>query len=93
MKGIHLLLAFTLEMIMLAIFGFFGYKLSENIVVKWTLAILLPTLAGVAWGIWAAPKSEARLEGMMLVAFKTVMFGLATVALYKAGYTQQAMWL
>jgi len=84
----NLLLAFLLELAMLAAFCIFGWTAAgEATWLKFVLALGLPALAIAAWAIWGAPRSRTRLKGRGLLIFKIVMFGLATVAWWGAGQT------
>ena len=92
LKAIHYTLAFTLEMCMLVILGYYGFKSSSNPFLKYGLMILLPVLAGIAWGIWAAPKSETRLDAPALVVFKLAIFLVSAFLLYRTGVVQLSVW-
>jgi len=86
MRSGNLLLAFLIELAMIAAFCLAGWSVGGPIWLKLIMAIALPGIAIVAWGIWAAPRAGARrLKMPALFYFKIGMFALATVAWWFAG--------
>jgi hypothetical protein len=86
MRNGNLLLALLIEIVMLVAFCAAGWSVPGALWLKIVLAVALPGLAIVAWGLWAAPKAgERRLKMPALIYFKAVMFGLAVVAFWFAG--------
>ena len=82
----NLLLAFLLELGMLAAFCFFGWMWTSVLWLRLVLAVGLPGLAIVAWAIWAAPRAgKRRLKMPALLIFKVGIFALATAALWVSG--------
>lgn len=82
----NLLLAFLIELGMLAAFCFAGWFVPPLLALRIAGAVLLPGLAIAAWAIWAAPRAGAnRLKMPALLYFKIAMFGLATLAWLLAG--------
>jgi hypothetical protein len=53
-------------------------------------AVLLPAIAAVIWGIWAAPRSARRLHGAGYIAIELLVIGGAVVALLLAGHATAA---
>ena len=49
------------------------------------LGLGTPILAIVLWGVFAAPRSERRLQGSAYLVFKVIFFALAILALVAAG--------
>src|SRR5215471_4169765 len=81
----NLMLAFLLELAMLAALALFGWHVAGAIWLRLLLAIGLPAVAIAAWAVWGAPKSKSRLQGRALLLFKVVMFALATAAWFATG--------
>jgi hypothetical protein len=54
------------------------------------LAVFLPAVAAVIWGIWAAPRSSRRRHGLGYVAIELLVIGGAVVALLLAGHATAA---
>jgi hypothetical protein len=82
-KVLNLLLAFVLELAMLAAFGWAALQLGGW--QGWVAAVAAVALAIVLWARWAAPRSPRRLKGGALLGLKIVMFVLAVMALEVAG--------
>jgi hypothetical protein len=86
LKGANLALAFFVELAMLAAFAVSGFASTDILWLRLVLAIGLPALAIVLWGVWAAPKAgKRRLRQPALTVFKVALFGAATAALWAAG--------
>ena len=85
LTGANQLLAFLLELAMLAAFGYWAFVTAPAGWLAWVAAIAIVALAIVLWAIWAAPTSSTRLPKVPLVVFKLVLFGAASAALWAAG--------
>jgi len=95
MDGLKLLnqaLRFGLELAMLVIFGFWGFKTGSPPLMRWVLGIGAPLLAAVIWGLWMAPRASMRLEGAAFFLVELVLFGLAGWALYSMGQKILTLW-
>lgn len=82
----NLLLAFVLELGMLAAFCYAGWVGPKVLWLKFVLAIGLPGIAIVLWAVWAAPaarKRRLKMPGLMI--FKIAIFAAATIAWWLAG--------
>lgn len=85
-RSANILLAFGLELAMLAGFAVGGWGVPGTMWVRLGAAVALPSAAIVLWGIWAAPKAGARrLKMPALFWFKCAMFGAATAAWWFGG--------
>lgn len=91
LRGANLALAFLLELAMLAALAFAGWMASDVFWLRLVLAIALPGLAIVLWGLFAAPRSARRLEGRALLGFKIIIFAVAAAALWAAGQALAAV--
>ena len=89
-KFIHQLVAFLLELVMLAIFGYWGFKSDHTQALKWIAGFGLPLIAIVLWGIFAAPRSAHRLPFPYQILFGWALFGLAGYMLYQTGHKTMA---
>ena len=82
----NLLLAFVLELGMLAAFCYAGWVGPNVLWLKFVLALGLPGLAIVLWAVWAAPaarKRRLKMPGLMIL--KIAIFAAATLAWWAAG--------
>lgn len=61
LAGINMALAFVLELAMLAAFASFGFGVTDHAIVRWMLAIGLPTLVAGVWGMLLSPKAPQRV--------------------------------
>jgi hypothetical protein len=74
-------LAFAVELAGLGIFAWWGWQAGHTTVVRILLAIGLPVIAAVLWGLFAAP--TANHGGPLVTAImKVAFFGLAGLALW-----------
>ena len=85
LQAANLALAFLLELAALAAFAYWGFNTGDSTLVHVVLGIGVPVLGAVLWGIFAAPKSTRRLQGIAYWAFKVAFFALASAALVAAG--------
>lgn len=91
MKALNLLIAFLLELALLAAFGFWGFHLGRSNVVHWLVGLGAPLVMAIVWGQIAAPRAEHRLEPTQLLIFKVVVFTLGAATLYAAGQKRLAI--
>jgi uncharacterized protein DUF2568 len=84
-RNANLLLAFLLEIAMLAGFFALGWHLGPSLWIRVALAVALTAIGIAMWWVWAAPKAPRRLGSRALFQFKIVMFALATAAWWAAG--------
>ena len=82
----NMLLAFLLELAMLAAFCYAGWVSTPTLWFRVVLAVGLPALAILLWAVCAAPKAgKRRLKMPALLIFKLIIFGAATAAWWVAG--------
>ncbi len=84
-KSLNLLIAFLLELCLLAIFGYWGISSSSQLWQKIIFGIGLPLIVAVVWGIFLAPASSTRLTEPWLNIAKIVIFSLAALVLFSTG--------
>lgn len=70
---------------MLAAFVYWGFHLPANIFFQIIAGVGIPMVVTILWGVWLAPNADLRLELVWLVALKTALFGLASLALISVG--------
>jgi hypothetical protein len=86
LRGGNLVLAFALEMAMLAAFAAAGWAATPILWLRIVLAVALPAIAITLWAVWAAPKAKKRrLKPGPLLVFKLVIFAAATLGWWLAG--------
>lgn len=86
LKWANLALTFLLELAALAALGYWGYTVGEGTLAKLGLAIGLPLVTAVVWGLFLAPKAVYKVPGWLRFLLKTVVFGLAALALVATGH-------
>ncbi len=84
-KDLNLLLSFLLELAMLFFYSYWAYNLTEQVITKYALAIIVPAIAVVAWGIWAAPKSKNRLRNPARAMLKLTLLLVAGILCFITG--------
>lgn len=84
-KLLNLGIRFLLELCILLIFGYWGFKTGNNAFMKFLLGLGSPILFAVIWGTFLAPKSSLRLNEPWLFLLELVVFGLTCWALYSTG--------
>lgn len=85
LHGINEGLAFLLELGMLAGLAWWGAAAVSGLAASIALAIAIPALAAIIWGLLAAPRARIRLPTAGVLAVKTVVFGGAAGAVYSLG--------
>jgi hypothetical protein len=85
LKIINIGLRFLLELCILAIFGYWGFKIGPGAFTKTVLGIGAPILFAVVWGTFLAPKSSMRLNEPWLILLELAIFALTCWALYSTG--------
>ncbi|PKN88477.1 MAG: hypothetical protein CVU46_00915 [Chloroflexi bacterium HGW-Chloroflexi-8] len=86
LKLLNLGLRFLLELCILVIFSYWGFKTGGNgKLMKFLLGIGSPILIAIIWGIFLAPKSSMQLGEPWLLLLELIIFGLTCWALYNTG--------
>lgn len=91
LKSINQIVAFLLELGMLAAVGRWGYLQGKTTFSKYGIALLLVALIVVLWGYFAAPKSANRLSLGYRMIFEFGLFMITTFLLHKSGNTNYAI--
>lgn len=82
---------FLLEIAILVIFGYWGFKTGAGTFAKILLGIGGPFLFAMVWGMALAPKSSMRLDDPWLFLLELVIFALAGWALHSTGKVRLAI--
>ncbi|GAA3080441.1 hypothetical protein JOF29_004820 [Kribbella aluminosa] len=83
-KAANLLLAFLVEILALGVFARWGWDTGGTTVTRVLLAVGLPLVAAVLWGLFAAPTAARGQVPRWIV--KVLVFGLAGAALWSMGH-------
>jgi hypothetical protein len=86
LRGANEALAFLLEVVALVAVGVWGYHVGSGVPLKVVLAIVLPLLVAVVWGLFAAPRAVVTLPLWGVLVVKALVFGAATAALILSGH-------
>jgi len=90
-KYLNLLVSFLLEITLLILAGYWGFQQGKSVLMKYTLAIALPFVIAVFWGIFAAPKSKRRLKNPFRTILKLALFALAVFFSFQTGHFMLAI--
>ena len=93
LRYLTLLIAFVLELAVLAATAYAGFTLVHPIGLRVLVGLGMPVLMAVAWGLFAAPKASTPLHGVASVTFQVAWFGVGALALALAGRTAPAITL
>jgi hypothetical protein len=85
LKRANAVVAFLLELAMLAGFAVWGAHIGTSPLGKWGLAVGLALLATLLWGFCFAPRATWRLPIVPGALLSLGLFLLAAVALFQAG--------
>ena len=91
LRGVTAVLAFALEIAMLAAFGIFGYSMAKPALLGVVLAVALMGCVIVVWGRFLAPRAGHRLSFPARVVVELVLESASAVALWAAGHEQSAI--
>ena len=81
----NLLLAFLVELVALGIFAWWGWHTGGTTLARWLLAIGLPAVTAVVWGLFAAPTATRGTPTVRWIV-KVLVFALAGAALWSLGH-------
>jgi hypothetical protein len=85
LKAANLALSFFLELCMVLAYGYWGFETGSGLISQFLLGIGVPVVVIVVWGIFLAPASKQRLQGMPHWALEIILFVAAIVALFVSG--------
>ena len=94
---LNLMFRFFLEIIALVSVGIWGWQIGEG-PLKYVLAIGLPILIALIWGVFAVPGDPSRsgkapvpVPGLLRLLLEFAVFGLAGLCLFNMGYTTYSL--
>jgi hypothetical protein len=82
--------AFVSEIAALVALGYWGFTVDGPLALRIGLGIGAPAIAGVLWGVFAAPKAPVRIPALSILV-KIVVFGSAVAALIATGHPWLAL--
>jgi hypothetical protein len=85
LKVANLALSLFLELCMVLAYGYWGFKTGSGLISQLLLGIGVPLVVIVIWGIFLAPASKQRLQGVPHWTLEIILFVAAIVALFVAG--------
>lgn len=80
-KGTNLAVRFLLELASLAAFAYAGARAVDGLPLSILLAIAIPAVAAVVWGLLVSPKAPIRLPEWLRLTVQLIFFGGAALAL------------
>jgi len=82
---------FLLEMVALAVYGYWGWNVSDS-ALRYLLVLVLPLVAAIIWGTFAvlddpsrSGKAPVPISGILRLILELVFFALAAYALFNNG--------
>ena len=80
-----LTVAFLAELAALAALAVWGWSAVDPTAWRLVLAVAAPAVAGVLWGVFAAPRAPVRVPALTVLV-KVIVFGAAVLALFAIGH-------
>lgn len=90
-KAANLGLRFLLELGALAALAYWGYHAGSGRAVKLGLAVGVPLLAAIVWGLFVAPNATVKAPGAIHLLLQVLIFGAAALGLAAAGRDRLAL--
>ncbi len=84
--GVNLGVRVLLELAMLVALGWVGGEIGSSWVLRVAMAIALPLIAALVWGVFIAPKAPRRLTDPAKLLVEVVLFSAAAVGLAVVGH-------
>lgn len=90
---LNLALAFFIELIALASFGYLGFMLFSTLYLKVFAAVIGIAVMGVVWGIFFSPKATHRLTMPWIFIGKMLLLTMpAYILLFRREFTWATAW-
>ena len=83
-QWVWLTVAFLAELAALAAFAVWGWSVGASTGTRVLLAVVLPAVAAMLWGVFAAPRAPVQVPALAVLV-KVVVFGGAVLALVATG--------
>lgn len=87
----NLAVVFAVELAGLAAFGLWGAQAVSPTLGRWVLAIVVPLVAAVVWGLFCAPRAAIPLSRPAVVSLKIVMLLGTVLAFLGSGHAYAAL--
>jgi hypothetical protein len=91
LKALNLTLRFFLELCLLGALGWVGFLLGGPMIGRIALAIVLPLVAAIIWGLFVAPRAAIAVPDWLWLAIQALLFSLAVAGLEITGHSQLAV--
>ncbi|MBB6453800.1 hypothetical protein HNQ94_002251 [Salirhabdus euzebyi] len=91
LKVLNLSVRFLLELCVLFILGYWGYKIGGTTSFKIILAIIVPLTIAIVWGVFGSPHAPIKLSVLVHAAVEFCIFFLPFLALYTLNYSSVAI--
>jgi hypothetical protein len=91
-NGLWLTVAFLAELAALAALAVWGWSAVDPTGWRLVLAAGAPAVAGVLWGVFAAPRAPVQVPALTLLV-KVLVFGAAVLALFATDHRRLAITL
>ena len=90
-KNGNLGLRFGLELASLAALAAWGWTAVSALWLRLALAVIAPSIAGVAWGLFVSPKARIRAPWAARAGVEAAVFAAAAAGLFAMGRTGLAI--
>lgn len=81
-----LIVLFLLEIGGMVVFSYWGYHINAGVAVKIIMAVAIPLVIAILWGLFLAPKASLPIISYPIrTVLKLVVFVVASAALYTIG--------
>ncbi|WP_163536164.1 YrdB family protein [Gracilibacillus sp. YIM 98692] len=77
---------FLLEIITIASFSYYGFKLDASLFIKGLAGIGIPLLIMIIWGFFGSPAAPFLLKGKAHVLLEIVIYSFAALVLIRTGH-------
>lgn len=85
LQEFNIALRFMLELCVLGVVGYWGFRIGTITAIKITLAIILPIIVAVIWALFEGPHAEWEVQGTLHILLEIIVFGLGVVS-FEASY-------
>jgi Protein of unknown function (DUF2568) len=93
MRTLNLVFRFVLELVVLVALFLWGVRVSDQPIVQVVLALGMPAVVIIVWGLFVAPRASKRLPDPQRLAVEIVVFGSGVLAFLAAGQPLLAIFL
>lgn len=91
-KTIYSLFRFLFELLCIGIIGYWGFQRIGLGNWRYVLAILAPLALIAVWGMWMAPSSSHRLQGITRLVVELGVYAITAVCLYFTDFREFTVW-